>query len=134
MVIKSSWYDDSHTIILHKISGTWTWNDLVASIHVSAEMMSTVTHKVCVMVDLSGTTSMPGMNMKSLQQIANAQTSNHPNMTVRYLIGLRPYLKTMLEIFGRIFPRAYQKYRVAKNIEDAIANMKVTNVLDAPRV
>jgi hypothetical protein len=92
-------------------------------------MLNEVNHKVVVVIDLSRSPSMPGMHMRSLQQIANARTNNHPNMTVRYLIGLRPYLKTMLDIFGRIFPRAYQKYRVANTVEDAIENMKKTNVL-----
>lgn len=126
MTIQTRWYDDSQTVIYYEFSDPWTWEELYACFNISLSLMDQVSHKVYIIVDVSHAKAMPRISRKAFQTIANAPTMKHPNATVRYMVGMRPYFSSVLGVFGNLFPKAFAKYQVASSVEMAFEKIRAS--------
>jgi hypothetical protein len=132
MPVKSGWYDETKQIILHQFEGRWEWHDLFNAISTSKTLMDSVDHKVFIILDVSQTRALPAINIKSLQALANPPTSGHPNMAGRYLIGVRSYLRSIYNVFVKLFPQGARQYRLVDTIEEALLEIKSHTQAETP--
>lgn len=118
------WHDETQKVILYDFPRQWGWADLFSAIEAAAALMDTVDHKISVVLDLTKSHTIPNLNLASMQKLVTAPTTSHPNMTYFYIVGAKGYIRTMMDIFGRLFPKAIQQYKTASSVEDALAQIE----------
>lgn len=122
--ITALWDNPEQTVIRYHFEGAWGWKDLYAVIETAAAMMDTVEHRVCIVLDLRESRSVPTLNPSGLRHLANAPTTNHRNMGIFVIVGANTFTRAMFDIFARLYPRAVEAYHMADSIERAYAIIK----------
>jgi|GEM_PF-4477948 hypothetical protein len=124
MSIEVRWQDDTQSVIIYDFERQWGWADMFGAIEAAAALMDSVDHKVSVVLELTKTQSIPNINLASMQKLVTAPTASHPNMTYFYIVGAKGYIRSMLDIFGRLFPKAIQQYKIASSLADALTQIE----------
>ncbi len=115
-----TWYNQEKTIIRYTFPKSWTWEDLYIAIDNAAAMLDTVKHRVCILLDLTASERVPSLNVMGLQRVANAPTAKHPNMGIFVMVGMRPFVRAVADVFFRLYPAAGKQYRTCKTLEEGL--------------
>jgi len=117
MSITVSWHNDHHTEIVNTMVGVWTWDELFAAIDQVVELMDTVDYMVNTIIDMRQSQHVPTMLPSALRRVANAPHMNHRNSGTLIMVGARPFIKAMFNIFSTLYPRAAEKFQFAESEE-----------------
>lgn len=115
MPVETRWYDDSKQNIIYVFEGRWTWEECYAAVDKAALFLETIDYPVYLIVDFRPTQHMPPANFDSLNRIARADAPNHKNTRGLIVIGLKRSITMVFNVFQRIFPKAGERYQVAKD-------------------
>lgn len=100
MSIEMRWYDSSRRIIWINLAPPWTWNEFAALHDRGIELISTVSHRVCYLVDMSQVRHLPpGLPLSSIYPVLNAE---HPNVDSYVIVGAQPTIRKTLGILMRV--------------------------------
>jgi hypothetical protein len=100
MPVEMKWYDSSHRIILTRITPPWTWAEFATLHDRGIELISTVNHRVCYLVDLSGVRHLPpGLPLSSIYPVLSVE---HPNTDSYVIVGAHPTIHKTLTMLLRV--------------------------------
>lgn len=114
------WHNTAQTIIRYHFPKAWSWDDIYSAIDKAVVLLDSVQHRVCLVLDLTESERVPNLNVIGLQRIANAPTAKHPNAGIFVMVGMRPVVRAIADVFFRLYPAAGKQYRTAATLEEAI--------------
>jgi UDP-N-acetylglucosamine 2-epimerase len=120
MNVVVEWFDENKHIIIYRFEPRWNWQDLFTAIEEATVLLDEAEHTVDIILDVHKSPSIPNLNPVGLQKVANAPTAQHPNMGTFFMVGAKPYVKTMFDVFGRIYPKAVKQYKLVNSVEEAV--------------
>lgn len=120
MSIQVGWFNEEKTLIQYEFVGVWSWDDLFGAIDEAVKLLDSVTHRVDIFLNLAKSTGIPSLSVNGLQRVANAPTATHPNMGIFVMVGMNAFARVSMDIFGKLYPKAFRQYRVANNLETAL--------------
>jgi len=117
MPIEMQWYDSSRRIIWTRLTPPWTWAEFARLHDRSTEMMSTVNHRVCYLVDLSDVRHLPpGLPLSSIYPVLKA---DDPNTDSYVIVGAHPTINKTLTILLRVM-RLSTSISMVSTIEEGL--------------
>ncbi len=117
MPIVTEWYNEEKTIILYRVLGDWTAQDIQQMAQDVDELLEGITHKVDLISDFSEAGKPP----TNLIAITRELTTNQPPQFLGvYVVGIHHYLELVLTILRRVYPRHLHNFTTTDSIEEAI--------------
>jgi hypothetical protein len=100
MSIEMRWYDSSRRIIWINLAPPWTWKEFAALNDRSIEFVSTVSHRVCYLVDMTDLRHLPpGLPLSAIYPVLSI---DHPNTDSYVIVGAQPAIRKTLGILLRV--------------------------------
>jgi hypothetical protein len=130
MPIHTRWFDDTHTIAYYEFEERWTWDDLYAAVKSITGLIDSVPHRVDVIFDVKRSIGMPG---GAIGHLTGLSAKPQANFGVGVMVGGNNFLKTMVQIFLKLYPRYQNQHHLADNVETAltiIAEKRAAGKLD----
>ena len=116
MGITVVWDDDAKSIIRWDFEGYWTWEDFQAGVEQSLEMAQSVTHRIDVIPDATGTEHLsPG----ALPQFRHVFEVSPPHLRLMVITGANPFAQAIVNVFIRL--NRISNWRIAKTLDEARA-------------
>ncbi len=108
--------------MIYTFAGQWTWPEFYVAYDETIRNMDSVGHKVDFIMDMLGSKQIPS---GALSQLKRAADRNHPNMGLAVYVGVNTFIKSLGEIFLKVYPGSAQKYpfAFATSIEEAQAKI-----------
>jgi len=117
MPIEIQWYDASHSIIWIRLTSPWTWNEFATLNERSIDMVSTVNHRVCYLVDMSEVRHLPpGLPLSAIYPVLHA---SHPNSDMYVIVGAQPGIHKTLDLLLRV-TRLTTQITLVNTFEDGL--------------
>lgn len=120
MTIKVIWdNDETKTILRYDFIGNWTWNEFYAA---SAEFhaeLDRVNHKVDTIINLTGSTGMPG---NVLSHAYSAFQNQHPNDTgLNVIVSKGMLIQILVNTFSRVYSNFTENFEIhlVSSLEEA---------------
>lgn len=120
MTIHVYWGNPESTIIHMDFVAGWSYDEVLAAMSDMADMLDTVQHPVLVIGDLRTSRFAPNLSVSTYKRIAETDFLSHPNLAMFCLLGTQIYVSMLLETFGKLFPKAYRKFRMVESVEEAL--------------
>ena len=102
-VILTEWADEDHTITVTTYEKGWTWQDFKDSDDTVGLMLDTVDHKVSFILDGSKAVIPKGFSSNFPELVDRAQGLHHPNAEYIVIVGVKPHLQALYELFSSLF-------------------------------
>lgn len=119
MAITVSWLDDTQTMLRYDVSGAWTWQDLAEALNQGNDLMDSVSHRVEVIVDMSGSAGMPANMIELGRRMTGIRRPE--NMGVVVVIQGGALLEALVGTMRRIYKGLDQSILYADTLEAARA-------------
>ncbi len=116
MPITVQWLDDSQRIIFWTITDPWTLDELHLANKQGNDMIRTVDHQVCAVIDTLGVT-IPRTLFTSLNTLDRIAA---PNFDTNAIVTHSPVVRAMLNMYRRL-PNAKLSFKLFDNLDDALA-------------
>lgn len=100
MTMHTHWMDHTQQNIQLVIHGRWKPDDLVAEVEQVRQMMSSVGHRVTVILNLVQSGPFPIDSARSIRSLVEM---DHPNRGKIVILGTDVYLEGITDIIQRIF-------------------------------
>ncbi len=120
MTIHVSWGNPDCTMIHMDFVAGWSYDEVLAAMSDMTDMLDTVQHPVVVIGDLRTSRFAPNLSVSTYKRIAETDFLSHPNLAMFCLLGTQVYVSILLETFGKLFPKAYRKFRMVETVEEAL--------------
>jgi hypothetical protein len=119
MGIRVEWFDPAKQSIYFCFEGTYTWDELFASIEEATGLLNTVDYRVNMVVDVTQSMHIPPVSPTKLQKVAQAATMNPDLIRTGIVIGAIPYMQTMFDLYRRLYPRSAAKFQFVRTMTEA---------------
>jgi hypothetical protein len=120
MTIEVSWGNPEHTVIHMNFVPGWTYEEVLTAMNDMADMLDTVQRPVVVIGDLRTSRFAPNLSVSTYKRIAETRFLSHPNLARFCLLGVQTYVRMLVITFGKLFPKAYVKFRMVETVEEAL--------------
>jgi hypothetical protein len=120
MHITVQWDDESHTILRYTYTSRWTWADYESAVAKARELLNAEAQPnrlVDVIADFSHSSVLPDHAIANFRR--SLQTENAIAFGITVLITGNQFIRTMVEVFGRLNQRTSAKLRTANNLDEA---------------
>lgn len=116
MAFEIAWLDEKKMAIIYSFGAEWNWSEFVEKDKIADEMMSSVNHKVDIIVDFTLTTHFPANALSKFRQLIR---DSHPNRGRIILVGTLMLFKTMAGDFLRLIPPMSKDILVVNTLDEA---------------
>jgi hypothetical protein len=123
MPINVRWDNEQQSILRVTYIGHWTADEQLDALDAAHAMLDSVAHQVAVIIDLSGTRTVPKNLFAILPDIARSAYFTHPNTGCAMLVGANQLIITFSEIMVKAFPYSGERLCYARTMEDAYATL-----------
>ncbi len=104
MAITIEWEDSEQTILRIVYSGEWTWEEFHGASNEVSTLLDGVDHAVHFLID-GRHGVIPNDALLQLGDIARSLSIiNHPNAAIIIIAGASDYLRTLVDIFSKVYP------------------------------
>lgn len=119
MTIRVEWDAQDATRVLWTVEGAWTWEQFYAAFEQSKALVMSVSYRVDVITDMRRAGPVP-LSPASLH-IRQAMGKTSPNLGIIVLVGLDAFAHALLSVIQRVVPKAGEKMRTVRTLEEAEA-------------
>lgn len=126
MPIQINWLDASKPVIMVGYQDPWTWSEVTANLNETVAMLDTVTTPVPSIIDFRTVHTTPKLDIRELQKISKHASIKHPNSGIIILVGSRLHIRVMVDVFSRLFPTIFKKYRIVATMAQALEMVSVS--------
>ena len=116
MAVRVSWDNDEKTIMHYQFDDNWTWEEFFPAKARAYEMISTVTHKVGVILETQHNGVIPH---NLLINFRNGMRTKHPNTAIVVIVVTRPFIRTMINTVRALSPLANVHLEMASTLGQA---------------
>jgi hypothetical protein len=116
MGISVTWDDEEHSVIRFDYQGAWTWNELYDAVRESHLLLDTVNHTVDSIIDLEHSSLLPE---HALSRAQNVVKMAHPNQGMTIVVGANTLVRTLLDIYKRIYIKNTPPVLMARSLPEA---------------
>jgi hypothetical protein len=102
MNITVDWLDNPRQIILFKVSGEWTWEEMDAARIILYQMLDSREYPIYVVYDYSEAGRLPA---NSFIRMRRTRLGTHASAAFTSIVGMSPVYRMMLETFLKIYSR-----------------------------
>jgi hypothetical protein len=123
MKIEPIWDNEPHTIIRHVFQRGWGWTDFHQALEEASAMMSTVNHRVDVILDFRDASIIPS---GAITQVKKAYSNpKHPNVGTTIVIGANNFMQALVSVGTKLSPGTLQNWDVkfASTLEEAYSQL-----------
>lgn len=123
MDIQVKWFDEAQTMVLMQFPEEWSWADFREATRQLREIYGGVSYPVYAIADFTHSVKSPALSIPELREIAISSANSSSNLKLTFIVGSGARIKFLLDIFSRLFPSAFRRYRVAKNMDKALEDI-----------
>ncbi len=116
MPVHVSWDNEDKTIIHYQFDQDWTWDEFFPAQARAQELISTVPHKVGVILETHHNGAIPH---NLLGNFRNGLRTKHPNTVIVVIVVTRPFIRTMIATVRALSPLAHVHIEMAYTLEEA---------------
>ena len=98
------WDNVERTVIMSRVEGEWTWDDLGGQVLDAYMLMTTVDHSVNVIVDGLATVQTPHGDI--VRQLRGLLAQRPKNMGLLILVGASPTIRATSHLMSRLYPHS----------------------------
>lgn len=121
MAIKIEWDNPEKTILRYRFIDNWSWDEYLEQLKVGREMMATVSHKVCILNDLTAMKSLP----PNFITLARSVIGSRPENTgLAIFVSSSIFFKTMHNVLGKVLPEVPTHYLLVQTEAEAYERFK----------
>jgi hypothetical protein len=123
MKIEPIWDNEQKTIIRHVFQRGWGWTDFHQALEQASTMMSTVDHRVDVILDFREASIIPS---GAITQVKKAYSNpKHPNVGTTVVIGANNFMQALVQVGTKLSPGTLQNWDVkfANTLEEAYSQL-----------
>lgn len=117
MPIVTEWYDQEQTIILYRVFGDWTTQDIQQMAADVSQMLTDIPHKIDLISDFSEAGKPPTNLISTTRELT---TNQPPQFNRVYVVGMHHYLELVLNILRRVYPRHLRNFAFTDSIKEAV--------------
>lgn len=130
MPIHTRWFDEAHTIAYYEFEERWTWDDLYAAVKTVLGMIANAPRRVDVIFDVTRSIGMPSGSVVHMRGL----TANPPaNFGIGVMVGANMFVKTMVQIFLKLYPQHKDQYYITETVDQALAVIASQRAASADR-
>jgi hypothetical protein len=101
MSVDANWLDDEKSAIVVAYGETWTWNENLAALRKTFEMMESVDHTVHTILDHTHVVKAPRQSIVKIPEMASLPQSQNQGLTI--IVGAAGIWHNVAEIFAKVF-------------------------------
>jgi hypothetical protein len=116
MGIKVTWDNEDHSAIRYDYEGKWTWNDLYEAVKECHRLLDSVNYKVDSIIDLEHSSLLPENALSHGQSVVKM---SHPNQGIMIVVGANALVRSLLDIYKRIYVKNTPPVLVARTMAEA---------------
>jgi hypothetical protein len=120
MPIDIRWDNDEKTILYCRVENPWTWEDLDVTMVQMHAMLDEVPHRVSTIIDYSNGSLMPANPLRHGTKLAR---NRHPNSDRMILVGSSMFMRSLLNVFSKLYPEINEMLGFADTVEQARAKL-----------
>ncbi|GAB4549906.1 MAG: hypothetical protein OHK0023_15130 [Anaerolineae bacterium] len=134
MSITVQWDDATYTVLRYTYTTRWTWADYEAAVTSAGVMVKAdaqTNQLVDVIADFSQSAMLPDHALANFRRSLQSQNAIAFGVTV--LVTHNQFMRSMIEVFGRLNRQVNNRLRVANSLEEArmiIANIRASTNRD----
>jgi hypothetical protein len=123
--ITVQWDNDEKTVIRYDFQGYWDWTEFREKAIEAFILTRSVDHKVDTISNFLPGTTIP---RNALSQFRNIMTEAPENRGVNCIVGVSVFIRTLVNVFSRLYPQLGERIIVAASLADARAILKKRRV------
>jgi hypothetical protein len=100
MSVDANWLDDEKTVIVVAYGETWTWDENMAALRKTFEMMESVDHRVHTILDHTHVVRAPRQSIVKIPEMASLPQSSNQGLTI--IVGAAGIWHNVAEIFAKL--------------------------------
>lgn len=114
------WYDAEHTILVHEVTGRWTWDEAHVSLKIVNDTLFGSAQAICTIHYLHQQTRLPSGN--ALANLRRMMAADPPNEELVIIVGASSMLSTFLKTVLRAYRMtgSISKYHYVETLSDAL--------------
>lgn len=116
-MLKLEWGDESRRYVYTRFPPEWTWQEFHANRLHYEEMLSSVSHRVDFVANLTDTVSMPGNMIANVVTVFNKRLVNEGSVIV---IDAVQIIQVTYNMFASILPSVRHNVIFVANMEEAL--------------
>ena len=126
MAVEVIWGNAEKTLVIYRFEGAWTWEEFFAGERESRRLLSTVEHKVNLLLNfLPSTIRLPDNAVANFRRAAQ---TIHPNRGNILIVNRHTHLAQMVVNILRNFSRIADAVYIVDNLEEAYAILGADSV------
>ncbi|GAB4581513.1 MAG: hypothetical protein Fur0022_42600 [Anaerolineales bacterium] len=114
------WYPDFENVLLIKLDGAVTMDDVLDITIKEGELIKAASQKVHTIIDLRTVHGIPKNFLSAIPRITSMPAANHPNSGDKIVVGASGLAETFLGIFSKVGRKLY----LFKTMEEALDFLK----------
>lgn len=116
MAIDIKWGNKEKTYVYARFHPRWTWKDNANTRKLYVEMMKTVPHRVDIIADFTGVSTLPANMFVNIRKLINDKL---PNEGYFIMLGTGSFIQNMYQIIVKIIPKIVQQYIIVDTLDKA---------------
>jgi hypothetical protein len=116
MAVRVVWGNEAKTIVHYQFGENWTWEEFYPAKAQAYEMISSVSHKVGVILETQHNGAIPH---NLLPNFRNGLRTKHPNTVIVVIVVTRPFLRNMITTVRAILPSTNAHFEMASTLGQA---------------
>jgi hypothetical protein len=117
MGIRAMWDDEGQTTLRYVVEGRWTWDEFYAMMDESRRLMDSAPNsRIDMIVDMTSGNFLPH---NALSHFGRLPKSRHPKAGILVLVGPNAFIRSLVNVIGRLSARSTTHLLVADTMEDA---------------
>ncbi|MEO8609148.1 MAG: hypothetical protein ABI690_14760 [Chloroflexota bacterium] len=116
MAVRVAWDNEAKTIIHYQFGENWTWEEYYPAKALAYEMISTVSHKVGVILETQHNGAIPH---NLLPNFRNGLRTKHPSTVIVVIVVTRPFLRTMINTVRALSPLSNAHFEMVSTLGQA---------------
>jgi anti-anti-sigma regulatory factor len=116
-MITADWLSPEQQAVVVMPVTPWTWDEFYQAQRRIQDMLSTLDHKADIVIDFSRSDRLPA---NALSHLRTLRQRTHPNRGLVILVGLNPYLQSVLNILVQLNPATSKRIRLVGAMPQAL--------------
>jgi len=116
MAVRVAWDNEAKTIVHYQFGENWTWEEYYPVKAQAYEMISTVSHKVGVILETQHNGAIPH---NLLPNFRDGLRTKHPNTVIVVIVVTRPFIRHMINTVRAILPTTNAHFEMASTMGQA---------------
>lgn len=116
MAVYVGWDNDEKTIVHFRFEKNWTWEQFFEAKAQAQDLMSSVPHKVAVILETVHDGAIP---YNFLANVRRGFRTKHPQNVFVVIVAARPFVRTIISTFRALLPPMSTPIEIALSLDEA---------------